>query len=227
MRSSFRSLATLAGLGLLLAAPATAEPEVALAATGPARIVGAFSASDLDGWEVERFAGETAYDFQTLAGRTLLRARAEGTASGLVRNLDIDLAETPIVEFSWILGEGRAGLDRHAKAGDDYPLRVYFVVKRGLFDLDTIALQYVWSLGAAAGESWTNPFADGVRHLALDSGREMAGRLVTHRRNLREDFRALFGEDIAHIDAVAIMTDADNAGGVSAGWYGDILFAAE
>ena len=34
--------------------------------------------------------------------------------------------------------------------------------------------------------------------------------LVRRNRNVREDFRTLFGEDITEIDAVAIMTDTDN-----------------
>lgn len=211
----------------LLLACVMASFAVSAPAAETRRIIGAFAAGDLEGWEIERFEGETRYRLETREGLMGLAARADGSASGLYRAIEIDLTKTPIVTWSWALGEGRAGLDPHVKAGDDHPLRLYFVVKRGVFNLDTIALQYVWSLSQPAGTHWTNPFADGVKQIAIDSGLDDAGTIRRHRRNLREDLKALFGEDVTHIDVVALMTDADNAGGVSQGWYGDIAFEAE
>ncbi|WP_374370672.1 DUF3047 domain-containing protein [Dongia sp.] len=211
----------------LLLACMMASCAVAAPAAETRRIIGAFAAGDLDGWKIERFQGETRYRLETREGLTGLAARADGSASGLYREIEIDLTKTPVVTWSWALGEGRAGLDPRVKAGDDHPLRLYFVVKRGFFNLDTIALQYVWSLSQPAGTHWTNPFADGVKQIAIDSGTGDAGTIRRHRRNLREDFKALFGEDITRIDVTALMTDADNAGGVSQGWYGDITFEAE
>jgi hypothetical protein len=199
--------------------PARGQPE-------PIDVAG-FGAGDRSQWQAEIFAGETVYDFVPFAGGTALHARAAGTASGLYREMEIDLRKTPVVTWRWALGAGKAGLDPRRKAGDDYPLRLYFVVKRGLFNLDTIAVQYVWSLSQPVGSSWSNPFASGVRQIAVDSGPAPTGEMVAHRRNLREDFKALFGETIDRINVIAIMTDADNAGGISEGWYGDVRFVAE
>ena len=189
--------------------------------------VARFGAGDRRQWQDEVFAGETVYDFAPFAGGTALHAKANGTASGLYREMEIDLAKTPVVTWRWALGAGKAGLDPRQKDGDDYPLRLYFVVKRGLFNLDTIAVQYVWSLSQPVGTSWPNPFAPSVKQIAVDSGAAPAGEMVAHSRNLRDDFKALFGETIDRIDVIAIMTDADNAGGISEGWYGDVSFVAE
>ena len=190
------------------------------------RAVARFSMGDLAGWQRERFSGETIYTIEPFEGAKALHARAVGTASGLYREMEIDLRATPIVTWRWALGQGKAGLDPRQKKGDDYPLRLYFVVKRGLFNLDTIAVQYVWSLSQPAGASWPNPFAPSVMQIAIDDATSPHGRMVQHSRNLREDFRQLFGEAIDRIDVIAIMTDADNAGGVSEGWYGDVSFQA-
>ncbi len=62
--------------------------------------------------------------------------------------------------------------------------------------------------------------------MALRSGTKDAGRWVGEKRDIRADFRQLFGEDIAHIDAVALMTDTDNRGQSATAWYGDIYFTA-
>lgn len=43
-------------------------------------------------------------------------------------------------------------------------------------------------------------------------------------RDVRADFRRLFGLDIRYADAVAIMSDTDNGGGRTAACYGDIWF---
>ena len=50
---------------------------------------------------------------------------------------------------------------------------------------------------------------------------------VTERRNVRADFRELFGESVRYVDAVAIMTDTDNTGGTAVAYYGDITFSSE
>ena len=208
-----------AGAGFALAPATGAQDDV------PERIaVARFSTGDRGGWRDESFAGETAYVFEAQGAVTALHARAKGTASGLYREIEIDLTKTPVVTWDWALGGGKEGLPARQKTGDDYPLRLYFVVKRGLFNLDTIAVQYVWSLSEAVGSHWPNPFASGVMQIAVDSGTDQRGRFIRHSRDLRADFQKLFGETIDRIDVVAIMTDADNAGGVSEGWYGDVSF---
>ena len=62
--------------------------------------------------------------------------------------------------------------------------------------------------------------------IALDSGPQKAGVWTKHKRNVREDLRRAFGEDITEIDAVALMSDADNFGGNVDAAYGDIWFSA-
>ena len=61
----------------------------------------------------------------------------------------------------------------------------------------------------------------------MQSGDEHLGRWVEERRNVRADFRALFGKDIRYVDAVAIMSDTDNSGGAALAYYGDITFTSE
>ena len=63
--------------------------------------------------------------------------------------------------------------------------------------------------------------------LAVDSGPERVGEWVSHARDVRADWKAAFGEDIGSLDGVAIMTDADDAGGSAQAWYAAIRFSAE
>ena len=62
--------------------------------------------------------------------------------------------------------------------------------------------------------------------MALRSGTAEAGRWVEEKRDVRADFRRLFGEDIDALHAGALMTDSDRSGQTASAWYGDIQFTA-
>ncbi len=63
--------------------------------------------------------------------------------------------------------------------------------------------------------------------MALRSGMKDAGQWVSEKRNIRDDFRQQFGEDIDYIDAVALMTNTDNSRQNATAWYGDLYFTAQ
>jgi hypothetical protein len=197
------------------------------ATRGDAIEVGRFAAGDLSGWKARRFAGETRYGFDIVDGRQGLRATSDGTASGLYRVIEVDLTRTPYMEWSWRVGNVLDGLDERTKGGDDYPARLYVVISGGLAFWRTRSLVYVWSSNQPVGSSWDNAFTGNARMIALRSGLADVGRWVREKRNLREDLRWAFDDDVDTIDAVAIMTDTDNAGQAAVAWYGDIRFVSE
>ncbi len=63
--------------------------------------------------------------------------------------------------------------------------------------------------------------------IAVDSGNNNVGKWINHKRNVREDFKKYFGRDIKTADAVAVMTDTDNAGNSALSYYGAIYFSSE
>lgn len=189
--------------------------------------VGRFSEGDLNGWKVRRFEGETDYTFDKVAGRRALRAKSDGTASGLYRKIEVDLNRTPYLEWSWRVAGVLNGVNERTKSGDDYPARVYVIVSGGLAFWRTRSLIYVWSSNQPKGSTWDNAFTDNARMIALQSGDADVGRWIQEKRDVRADFRRLFGDEVDAIDAVAIMTDTDNSGQSATAWYGDISFASE
>ena len=206
-----------AALFLLLFAPfcATAE-SVAVLRDG-----------DLDGWEEKVFSGKTEYETLQVDSRAVVRATSRGAASGLFRKQRIDLEKTPILEWTWWV-EGTLGdIDERTREGDDYSARVYVIRSDPVFFWRTRAVNYVWASTRKVGESWPNAYTDGARHIAVRSGDEHVGRWVEERRNVRADFRTLFGRDVRYVDAVAIMSDTDNTGGSALAYYGDIIFRSE
>lgn len=190
-------------------------------------MVGQFSTGDLKDWQTKSFKGETRYTVDEKSGRRALFAVSQGAASGLYREIRVDLHKTPWLNWSWRVDQVLDGIDERSKTGDDYPARVYMVVSGGAAFWKTRSLVYVWSSHQPIGATWHNAFTSNARVMALRSGRDDAGRWVSEKRNIRADFQHLFGEEIDAIDAVALMTDTDNSGQNAAAWYGDIYFTAQ
>ena len=182
---------------------------------------------DISGWEEKVFAGKTRYETVRQDGRSVVRATSRGTASGLYLQRRIDLEKTPILRWTWRVDGTLGDIDERTRAGDDYAARVYVIRSHPVLLWRTRAVNYVWASAQAAGATWPNAYTDASRNVAVRSGEEKAGRWVEERRDVREDFRALFGESVRHVDAVAIMTDTDNTGGAAVAYYGDITFTSE
>ena len=182
---------------------------------------------DIAGWEEKVFKGKTAYETIRHDGRDAVRATSRGTASGLYLRRRIDLDKTPILRWSWRVDATLGDIDERTRAGDDYSARVYVIRSHSVLLWRTRAVNYVWASVVAAGETWPNAWTDSSRHVAVRSGDALAGQWVEERRDVRADFRELFGKPVRYVDAVAIMTDTDNTGGTAVAYYGDITFASE
>jgi hypothetical protein len=190
--------------------------------------VGEFSLATLDGWEQKVFKGKTQYQFVDDKQIKVLRADSHAGASGLLREMNVDLNKTPILNWSWRVNKSLENIDERSKAGDDYVARIYIVVSGGLAFWNTKSLNYVWSSKQAVGSEWPNAFAkNNVIMIALQSGNTAAGQWHQQQRNIRADFKRYFGTDVDSIDAIAIMTDTDNSGQKATAWYGDIFFTSE
>ena len=182
---------------------------------------------DAAGWEEKVFSGKTLYETVRLDGRAVLRATSRGTASGLYRRLRVDLEKTPFLNWTWRVDATLGDIDERTRAGDDYSARVYVIRSHPVFVWRTRAVNYVWASARTEGETWPNAYTDSARHVAVRSGDGHAGQWVGEQRDVRADFRALFGEDVRYVDAVAIMTDTDNTGASAVAYYADVTFTSE
>ena len=202
---------------LLVAVPARAEPLV----------LGRFSSGDFADWQIRKFEGETRYRIVELEGQRVLEADSAASASSLYLEREIDLVETPILEWRWRIEKTPGVGNERIRDGDDFAARVYVVAPgRGMFGLP-IAISYVWAGSARIGDAWPNPFTSKAMMFALDSGDAKARTWRTHRRNVRADFLRLFGRDVDRLEGVAVMTDSDNSGRRARAWYGDIVLHRE
>lgn len=190
--------------------------------------IGNFSTGSLTGWKTKEFKGQTQYQIAKIDDVQALKAHSKATASGLFYEQHIDLQKTPIMNWRWRIENRLGNINEQTKSGDDFAARVYVVVSGGLVFWNTKAINYVWASTSPKGKTWPNPFAgDHAMMVAIRSSSDKTGTWYTEKRNIRADLKQLTGEDMPYIDAVAIMTDTDNAKGRATAYYGDIYFTAE
>ena len=186
-----------------------------------------FSQDGLQGWDEKSFVGNTHYQLADNDGIKVLKAETHASASGLFREIDIDLNKTPYLNWTWKVDNIYQNNNERSKDGDDYPARIYVVVSGGVFFWKTRAVNYVWSSNQPIGTNWENAYTGNARMIALRSGESETGQWLTEKRNIRDDLKQLFGEEIDEINAIAIMSDSDNSGQRATAWYGDIFFSTE
>ncbi len=213
--------------------------------------IGKFSAAKAggpfpDGWEpltFDKIEKHTEYALVDDGGTVAVKAVSQGSASGLVRKVDIDPMQYPVVQWRWKVGNVLKKGDVTRKDGDDYPARLYITFrydssKVGFFErakYEAIrfahgeypplgAVNYIWESKSPVGTVVPNPYTGRVRMFVLQSGNGKVGQWVTESRNLVEDYRKAFGADPPRISGVAVMTDTDNTGESAVAYFGDIVF---
>ena len=199
-----------------------------------------------DGWRTWRFKKIdrlTQYTTVREEGSMVVRASADSSASGLIRDVRINPAEYPVLQWAWKVSNTYAKGDVRSKEGDDYPARIYLAFeydsqRLGLLDRAKYGavkllygeapplrvLNYIWESTAPKDTIVSSAYTDWVKMVVVESGPSLANRWVEERRNVVEDYRRAFGEDPGMLTGVAIMTDADNTGERATAWYGDIVF---
>jgi len=188
--------------------------------------VARFSAADMSGWKKKSFVGETRYRLREDGDKQALYADSRAAASGLFREIEVDLDQMPYLHWTWKVENLVNGGDERGKQGDDYAARIYVVFSGGLLFWRTRAINYVWSSRESPGSTWPNAFTANAQMIAVRSGPESLGTWLSERRDVKADYQRLFGSEPGKIVAVALMTDTDNTKSAAVAWYGDIWFAA-
>ena len=175
-------------------------------------------------WQAQSFSGYTDYQRVTLDGRVVLRAVTSNSPSALYQPVTVNLVETPHLIWSWRVENIYENLNPATRAGDDYPARIYVVVRDLFNPLQGKALNYVWASHPTQQDYWVNPFTENSIMIPLRSSADERGKWVSETVNIKADFEKYFGLRVNNVTAVALMTDSDNAGGEATAYYGNISF---
>jgi len=156
-----------------------------------------------------------------------LKAEANNAASGLGKQIKINLNLTPIINITWKVEKNLDGIKENTKKGHDFAGRVFVIKKTGATPLSNRAVNYVFSSNNKVGNNWPSPYTKKSIDNVLSTTIDHMNEWVTVKANVKKDFKKFHDLDVDEIDGIAIMTDTDNSKMTAITYYQNIYFSAE
>jgi len=189
-----------------------------------------FTDSELSKLEVRKVRGaknKTIYTIGTNKEGNFLKAVADNAASGLGKEVKIDLNKTPFINITWKIEKDLPGIKENTKKGHDFAARVFAVKKTGATPLSNRAINYVFSSNNEIGFNTPSPYTKKSIDNVLASTKNNLNEWVTVKSNVKEDFKKFHDLDVNELDGLAIMSDTDNSKMKAVAYYQNIYFSAE
>ena len=183
--------------------------------------------SELDVRKVRGADNKTVYSIGSNENGNFLKAVADNAASGLGKEVKIDLNKTPFINITWKIEKDLQGINENSKKGHDFAARVFAVKKTGSTPLSNRAINYVFSSNSIVGQSWPSPYTKKSIDNVLSTTKDNLNEWVTVKANVKKDFKKFHDLDVNELDGLAIMSDTDNSKMVAVAYYQNIYFSAE
>ena len=189
-----------------------------------------FTKEELDSLKVRKVRGADAKTLYTVGSNengNYLKAEAINAASGVGKEIKIDLNKTPFINISWKIEKDLKGIKENTKKGHDFSARVFVIKKTGATALSNRAINYVFSSNNEIGKYWPSPYTKKSIDYVLSTTLKNDDEWVTVKANVRDDFKKLHNLDVSELNGVAIMTDTDNSKLKAISYYQNIYFSSE
>jgi len=189
-----------------------------------------FSETELTGLEVRKVRGaenKTIYILGSNENGNFLKSIADNAASGLGKELKIDLNKTPFINITWKIEKDLSGIEENTKKGHDFAARVFVIKKTGSTLLSNRAINYVFSSNNKIGFSSSSPYTKKSIDNVLSSTLNDLNKWVTVKTNVKEDFKKFHDLDVNELDGIAIMSDTDNSKMKAIAYFQNIYFSSK
>ena len=189
-----------------------------------------FTQTELSELQVKKVRGaenKTVYSVGKNEKGNFLKAVADNSASGLGKEVKIDLNQTPFINITWKIEKDLVGIKENTKKGHDFAARVFAVKKTGATPLSNRAINYVFSSNNEVGSNWPSPYTKKSIDNVLSNTQNNLNKWITVKANVKEDFKKFHNLDVNELDGLAIMSDTDNSKMKAIAFYQNIFFTAE
>jgi len=187
-----------------------------------------FTELELSQLEVRKVRGadnNTLYEVGSNENGNFFKAIADNAASGLGKEVKIDLNKTPFINITWKIEKDLPGINENTKKGHDFAARVFAVKKTGATPLSNRAINYVFSSNNEIGFNAPSPYTKKSIDNVLASTKNNFNEWVTVKANVKEDFKKFHNLDVKELDGLAIMSDTDNSKMKAIAYYQNIYFS--
>ena len=187
-----------------------------------------FTKDEISNLEVRKVRGaeyKTIYTIGLNENGNFLKAVADNAASGLGKEVKIDLNKTPFINITWKIEKDLSGIKENTKKGHDFAARVFAVKKTGATPLSNRAINYVFSSNNEIGFNSPSPYTKKSIDNVLASTKNNLNEWVTVKANVKEDFKRFHNLNVDELDGLAIMSDTDNSKMKAIAYYQNIYFS--
>ena len=193
-------------------------------------IVFEFTETELSNLEVRKIRGadnKTEYEIGSNDKGNYLKAVAANAASGLGKEIKINLNKTPFINITWKIEKDLSGIKENTKKGHDFAARVFVIKKTGATPLSNRAINYVFSSNSEIGFNSPSPYTKKSIDNVLATTKDNLNQWITVKANVKEDFKRFHDLDVNELDGLAIMSDTDNSKMKAVAYYQNIYFSSK
>jgi len=189
-----------------------------------------FTEKELSELQVRKVRGadnKTVYTIGSNENGNFYKAVADNAASGLGKEVKIDLNKTPFINITWKIEKDLPGIRENTKKGHDFAARVFAVKKTGSTPLSNRAINYVFSSNSEIGFNSPSPYTKKSIDNVLATTKDNLNQWITVKANVKEDFKRFHDLDVNELDGLAIMSDTDNSKMKAVAYYQNIYFSSK
>ena len=189
-----------------------------------------FTESEFETLKVKKVRGadaKTKYSLGKNKYGNFIRSESKNAASGLGKEIEINLSKTPFLNITWKVEKDLSGINENSKKGHDYAARVFVIKKTGATPLSNRAMNYVYSSNNEINSNQPSPYTKKSIDYVLSTTKENLNVWITVKVNVKEHFKKFHDLDVNDIEGVAIMTDTDNSEKTAIAYYQNIYFSSE
>jgi len=186
------------------------------------------------GWEVIPYfrAVKNKLSLSKEGKRTILRVKSIGSASAVLKRLEVDLKEFPVLVWRWKINRVIGMAIETRKDMNDSAARIRVIFGKATpkplkgrpeilkffksFGFQTggkeprgFKIDYIWGNNVPKGDVIDYPGSKNHKMVVVESGNERANRWVWEKRNLIEDFQEFFRRAPLTLIGIVVLTDTD------------------
>lgn len=204
------------------------------------------------GWEVVPYfrTPENEMSLSKEGDITILNVKSLGSASALLKRVDVDIREFPVLVWRWKINRvvGMAIESQKDRNDSAARIRVIFGERGGkprplppqleeLFkslgiksttkEPPGFKIDYIWGNRLPRGEVFDHPGARNHKIVVVESGKARVNQWIWEKRNLVEDYELLFEAAPSGLSGIVILTDTDQTNEGVEAWYSSIVLMGE
>ena len=174
-------------------------------------------------WELHEKEGIPIIKLEKEEDAYVLHLISEKSSFGLTKKIIIDIKEYPYINFRWKVIELPKDGDFRKKETDDQAAQVYIAF--GTFSPTAKIVGYLWEnkvpqLTSGVSSAWSK-----IRIIVLQSGAEKTGQWIHEKRNIYNDYKALFEKEPTNAKLISLYINSQHTKSRAESYFGDIFFS--